>query len=50
MSSNPGEIKEIINLDLKRPRDEQIKKTSKFKELELMGETLLQDNINEKNS
>ena len=48
MSSNPGEIKEIINLDLKRPRDEQIKKTSEFKELELMGETLLQDNINEK--
>ena len=48
MSSNPGEIKEIIDFDLKRPRDEQIKKTNKFKELELMGETLLQDNINEK--
>ena len=41
MESNPGKIKKILNVDFPRPRSDEIKTYSKFKELELEGETLL---------
>ena len=41
MKSNPGKIKKILNVDFSRPRSDEIKTYSEFKELELEGETLL---------
>tara|TARA_Y100001970_G_scaffold113048_1_gene141052 strand:- start:29 stop:802 length:774 start_codon:yes stop_codon:yes gene_type:complete len=41
MESNPGKIKKILNVDFSRPRTDEIKKSQKFKDLELEGETLL---------
>jgi len=41
MESNPGRIKKILNVDFPRPRTDEIKKSQKFKDLELEGETLL---------
>ncbi len=40
MESNPGKIKKILNVDFSRPRSDEIKKSQKFKDLELEGETL----------
>ena len=41
MESNPGKIKKILNVDFSRPRSDEIKTYSEFKDLELEGETLL---------
>ena len=41
MESNPGKIKKILNVDFSRPRTDEIKKSQKFKDLELECETLL---------